>query len=127
MPNPSRAMMHRTLQFFAVLFTAVTMAASWAHLLELPNKIVLSQDDYLTVQQIYRGWALLGFILLGVLVITVALALLRRRQGIAFYFAVVAAVCIAIGLAVFLLFTLPANQATQNWTILPPQWEELRR
>ena len=36
------------------------MAAGMAHLFELPNKIHLSREDYLTVQQIYRGWALLG-------------------------------------------------------------------
>jgi hypothetical protein len=48
-------MMIRTLQFVAMLFTAVAMAAGWAHLLELPNKMTLSHDDYLTVQQIYRG------------------------------------------------------------------------
>ena len=119
--------MIRTLQFFAVLFTAVTMAAGWAHLLELPNKMALSHADYLTVQQIYRGWALLGFIVVGALVVTAALALLQRGQGIAFYFAFVAAVCIALGLTVFFLVTFPANTATQNWSVLPPQWETLRR
>jgi len=38
-----------------ILFTAVAMAAGFAHLFELPNKIHLSRKDYLTVQQIYRG------------------------------------------------------------------------
>ncbi|HEV8657074.1 MAG TPA: hypothetical protein VGS96_00470 [Thermoanaerobaculia bacterium] len=36
-----------------------------AHLFELPNKIGLSRDDYPTVQQIYRGWALAGILVLG--------------------------------------------------------------
>jgi hypothetical protein len=36
-----------------------------AHLLELLNKINLSHENYLTVQQIYHGWALLGIIIAG--------------------------------------------------------------
>ena len=46
----------------AIIFTAVAMAAAFAHLLELPNKIHMTRDDYLTVQYIYRGWALLGIV-----------------------------------------------------------------
>jgi hypothetical protein len=120
-------MMIRTLQFVAMLFTAVAMAAGWAHLLELPNKMALSHDDYLTVQQIYRGWALLGFIVVGALVTTAALTVLQRGEGAAFYLALAATLCIALSLAVFFLFTFPANKATQNWTVLPQRWEALRR
>ncbi len=45
--------------FIAILFAAL---AAMAHLLELPNKIGLSREDYFTVQAIYRGWALLGVV-----------------------------------------------------------------
>jgi hypothetical protein len=38
-------MIIKTLQFVAILCTAVAMAAGWAHLLELPNKMALSHDD----------------------------------------------------------------------------------
>ncbi|HEX6259670.1 MAG TPA: hypothetical protein VFZ51_03380 [Woeseiaceae bacterium] len=41
----------------SILFTAIAMAAGFAHLLEMPNKMHLSREDYLTVQQINRGWA----------------------------------------------------------------------
>jgi hypothetical protein len=30
-------------------------------------------------------------------------------------------------LAIFLLWTLPANQATGNWTSVPGNWDTLRR
>lgn len=119
--------MIRTVQFIAMLFTAVSMAAGWAHLLELPAKMALSHDDYLTVQQIYRGWALLGVFVVGALVATAVLTLLQRRAGAAFHLSLAATLCIALGLAAFFLFTFPANQATQNWTMLPPQWEAIRR
>ena len=119
--------MIKTLQFVAILFTAVAMAAGWAHLLELPNKMALSHDDYLTVQQIYRGWALLGFAVVGALVSTASLAVLQRGKGAAFHFTLAATLCIALSLAVFFLVTFPANKATQNWTVLPEGWEALRR
>lgn len=54
----------RTARFWSLLFAALALAPALAHLLELPNKIGLSRDDYLAVQQIYRGWALLGLLLL---------------------------------------------------------------
>jgi hypothetical protein len=115
------------LRFIAVMSTAVAMAAGFAHLLELPNKMPLSRTDYLTVQQIYRGWALLGVVVLGALLATVLVAFRVRAYPAAFYLTLCAAACIALSLIIFFLFTYPANQQTQNWTTLPENWESLRR
>jgi serine protease Do len=49
-------------------------------LLELPNKINLSREDYLTVQQIYRGWALLGVVVAGALLSTLVLAIMVGKR-----------------------------------------------
>jgi hypothetical protein len=116
-----------TLQVTAILLTAIAMAGGWAHLLELPNKIRLSRADYLTVQQIYRGWAFLGIAVVGALLSTAALAAHQFGKGRSFYLALGAAVCIALSLVVFFTVTYPANKATQNWTVLPEGWEDLRR
>jgi len=86
------------LRFLSVMLTAVAMAAGFAHLLELPNKIGLSREDYLTVQQIYRGWALLGIVVVGALVSSAVLAGLVRRTPTAFYLTAGAALCIALSL-----------------------------
>jgi len=109
------------------MLTAVAMAAAFAHLLELPNKIGLSREAYLTVQQIYRGWALLGIVVVGALVSTTALALQVRGTPAEFYLTVAAALCIALSLLVFFVFTFPTNRHTSNWTVLPENWQELRR
>jgi len=109
------------------MLTAVAMAAAFAHLLELPNKIGLSREAYLTVQQIYRGWALLGIVVVGALVSTTALALQVRGTPAEFYLTVAAALCIALSLLVFFVFTFPTNRQTSNWTVLPENWQELRR
>ena len=61
--------------FLSLLFAALALAPAMAHLLELPNKINLSREDYLNVQQIYRGWALLGFVVVGAFISTLALPL----------------------------------------------------
>ncbi|HZA97785.1 MAG TPA: hypothetical protein VE399_03345 [Gemmatimonadales bacterium] len=114
-------------RFLAVMSTAVAMAAGFAHLLELPNKMSLVRQDYLTVQQIYRGWALLGVAVVSALVTTGVVALLVRARPSEFYLTVAATLCIALSLVVFFLFTYPANQQTRNWTILPDNWEALRR
>jgi hypothetical protein len=115
------------LRFLAVMFTAIDMAAGFTHLLELPNKMPLSRADYLVVQQIYRGWALLGVVVLGALVTSGIVALQVRARPAQFYLTLAATACIALSLLLFFIFTYPANQETQNWTILPDNWESLRR
>jgi hypothetical protein len=113
-------------RFLSILFVALTLAPSGAHLLELPNKIALQADDYLTVQQIYRGWALLAFVILGAVLSTAAhvVALRLRRQP--WILAAVGLACLLAAQAVFWAFTFPANQETGNWTLLPDDWTRLR-
>lgn len=114
------------LRFISLLCTALTLAPALAHVLELPHKIHLSREDYLTVQQIYRGWALLGIVIFSALLSTLTLAIMVRRQRTAFRLTVVAFLCMAGAQVVFWIFTYPANQATDNWTVLPANWLELR-
>ncbi len=85
-----------------------------------------TRDEYLIVQQIYRGWALLGVLIFGAMKCTRALSVLVRKRRRDFALVLAAFLCIAAGLAVFFAFTFPANQATNNWTVLPDNWESLR-
>jgi Domain of unknown function (DUF1772) len=112
--------------FLSLLFVALALAPAIAHLLELPNKITLSRPDYLTVQQVYRGWALLGFVIAGALLSTLVLTMLVRRQQKTFVFALLALLCIVGAQVVFWTYTYPTNQATSNWTFLPENWQALR-
>jgi hypothetical protein len=117
----------KTLYFLSLLFAALALAPAMAHMLELPNKITLSRDAYLTVQQIYRGWALLGFVVAGALLSTLSLTIRLRKQQRAFLCSLLACLCIAGTQVVFWTYTQPANQATHNWTMLPAHWEALRQ
>lgn len=115
------------LRLVAVMLTAVAMASGLAHLLALPNKIRLGPEAYLTAQQIYRGWALLGIVIVGALGAIVLLAVKVRRDRVALALTASAGACVALSLGVFFAFTYPANQQTGQWTFLPDHWEALRR
>lgn len=119
---------HRALTFLRILalaLTALILTPSAAHLFELPGKIGLDRDAYLTVQGIYAGWALFGA---PIIAVNFALAVaLRRREPAAAAWALTAAVLIALSLAIFFGWTFPANQATANWTRMPEDWQALRQ
>jgi hypothetical protein len=120
-------MLLHILRFTSVMATAVAMAAGFAHLLELPAKMKLAPEEYLIVQQIYRGWALLGVVIIIALLSTLVVGVLTRDQPRVALLTLGAATCIALSLVVFFAFTFPANRATSNWTILPDEWAALRR
>jgi hypothetical protein len=114
-------------RFCAVLFAALALAPALAHLLEMPNKMGLSRDQYLVAQQLYRGWQYLGIVVFGALFSTLGLAMLVRRQRREFTAALIAFLCIVATQAVFWTFTYPSNVETRFWTELPHHWEALRR
>ena len=112
--------------FVALLATALAMGAALAHALELPNKIDLGKEAYFTVQQIYRGWSLLGLLLLVELVSIVSVIVLGWRCRPVRFSALAALVCLLAAQALFWTFTYPANVATDNWTRQPDNWQALR-
>jgi hypothetical protein len=113
--------------FFSLLFTAVAMAGAFAHVFEMAHKMELKADDYLIVQQIYRGWSLLGIPIFGALFSTLGLTVMARRDSRLFPLSLIAFLCIMGAQAIFWLFTYPVNQETRNWTILPESWIQLRK
>jgi hypothetical protein len=113
--------------FFSLFFTAIMMSAAFAHLLELPNKIHPSREDYLTVQQIYRGRALLGIVILCGPISTLVMSVSARKQRAVFIPSLIAFLSIVGSQILFWTYTYPANQVTNNWTFLPANWEHLRR
>jgi hypothetical protein len=113
-------------QLLALVLSALALVPAGAHLFALPNKIGLAQTDYFIVQNIYRGWALFGIVLFGALAATLVLAVLVRRQRAPFLLTIASFVCQAVTLALFFAFVYPANVATNNWTVIPDNWEALR-
>jgi hypothetical protein len=116
----------KILQFLALILAALALVPGGAHLFELPNKIALTQDQYFIVQGIYRGWALFGIVLFGALAAALALTIALPHYGAAYWLALAGVLCIAANLVIFFTFTYPANVATENWTVVPANWQDLR-
>ena len=115
------------LRFAAVLLTGLTLIAPAAHLFEMANKLVLDKSDYFIVQGIYNGWWMLGLFLPLAFLANVFLAWVLRSDRTALLLSLGAAACVLLNLAIFFVFTQPANAATQNWTVQPDDWIALRQ
>ena len=116
-----------TVFVLSVLFSVIALGGGLAHVFALPNKINMPAAEYLVAQQVYSGWAFLGIAIIGALVLSLISAISVRHDRRAFRLRLGAAICIALGLVVFFIFTYPANLATDNWTMLPDNWRELRK
>ena len=113
--------------FLALIFTALALIPGGAHLFSLPNKIGMAQEQYFIAQRAYDGWWMMAFILIPAMAINAIFAVMLRAERPAFYFALAGCICLAATLAIFFAWTYPANVATQNWTVAPAGWDELRR
>ena len=111
----------------AVLFCSLALVPSGAHALELINKMGLPPPDYMVTQNIYRGWALTGALVVFALIFTGWLSLMERGGSPAFWFALLAFLCLAGTQFVFWIFTYPMNVLTENWSKWPPDFETARR
>jgi len=116
----------RLIQFLAIMLTALALVPSGAHLAALPNKMAMAQEAYFIAQQIYAGWALFGIVLFGALAANLPHTIVLCRLGRSFGYALASFLVIAANLAIFFVWTLPTNQATNNWTVGPKNWSALR-
>lgn len=111
----------------SIFATGLALGGALAHLYALPNKMGFDRDAYFIVQAAYRGWALLGGVLLFQLLSLFALMLAARRRADGSRLCAGAALLALIGAqAAFWIFTFPANVATENWTHVPDNWRVLR-
>jgi len=113
-----------TIQLLALVSTAIALVPAAAHVLELPNKLPLPRDEYFTVQQVYRGWNRLGYVVIAALVATLWLVMIADEAARAP--ATIAFVAILATQVVFWAFTFPVNRRAHNWTAPTDDWERLR-
>ena len=95
-----------------------------AHVMELPNKLPLSREAYLTVQRVYRGWSFTGIVVVAAIIATLWFAFMA--DGAAEIPAAVAFTAILMTQVVYWGYTVPVNRRTRNWTEAPEDWERLR-
>jgi hypothetical protein len=113
--------------FVALLSTALALGAAMAHVLELPNKIALPRDHYFVVQNIYQGWNQLAFLLAVEFISMIAVIVMSQHEPPVRWSTAVALMSLIAAQLVFWRYTYTANAATNNWTIMPQNWDALRR
>ena len=111
----------------SIVAVALYLVPTGAHLFELAGKLAMSPTDYMATQRIYSGWALFGIVAVVAILLTLAHAILRRRECCVFVLSLVAFVCLLATIVVFAVFTYPVNVASRNWTVMPGQLEAARR
>lgn len=115
------------MRIFAVILTGLALIAPAAHAYEFPNKIALPKAQYFMVQQIYSGWWMVGLLLPLAVLANICNAVALKVDKPAMVLSLAAASLIIVNLIIFMVFTQPANTATQNWTFQLDNWETLRR
>ena len=115
------------LRVLAIASVALYLVPTGAHLFELVGKMAMSPSEYMSAQQIYRGWSLFGFVMLLALLSIAIHAVARRHLRGVFILSLVAEACLFATAVVFWRFTYPMNVASNNWTVMPDQFEAARR
>jgi hypothetical protein len=119
-------LMVRTVWLAAFVALGLALGGSLAHLYELPHKLRLAGEEYLVVQQIYRGWAWLAVPIGAALLSTLFLAIALRTDPARGRWALAAFAAIVGTQVIFWIWTYPVNVQTENWTVLPEHWASLR-
>ena len=66
-----------------------------------------------------------GIVLFGALAANLAHTIVLCRLGRSFGYALASFLLIAANLAIFFVWTFLTNQATNNWTVVPNNWNKL--
>jgi protein-S-isoprenylcysteine O-methyltransferase Ste14 len=116
-----------TLQFIAIVVVAIYLIPEGAHLFEMPNKLRLTPDSYMTVQQIYDGWAFFGVIIVLAVGCTLGCAIAMRRNLLAQRLSLGSCASLVGTQIIFWSFIYPMNALTRNWSEMPNHFEAARR
>jgi hypothetical protein len=135
------------LQVVTLLFVAIAMALTLAHALELPGKMRLSKDEYLTVQPIYYPGFTVGGAAEPLSLLLLIALMLATPQGLPLWLTAGAFATLAAAHAIYWLLTHPVNNfwlkdvelkglggtffavgsgrggTTGDWTALRNRWE----
>ena len=119
-------MIFETVRLLAVISVAICLIPAGAHFFELVNKMSLSTAEYITTQKIYAGWSFFGVAIIAAIVFTLTHTLMVGAKRTAFLLSLTALLCLGATQVIFWTFTYPMNAATNNWTVIPQDFEAAR-
>jgi hypothetical protein len=123
-------MTRNVLRWLGIGCTAIPLAATLAHVFELPNKMMVDGPLWLAIQQnLYRGRGpMIAPFEITAIVTAWILVLLERERRRTFAPTLLAALSLTTMLGVFFVLNAPVNAAFAQWTVatLPPDWASYR-
>lgn len=123
----------RVWRFFTLVLVALSMGASFSHVLEMPAKLRWAGPLYVAVQNeppgLYQAFGTIGAVIeVAALVATLGLACLAWGRQLAGRLSVVGAGLLVIALICWVVLIAPANSVMAAWTpeTVPPDWTRWR-
>ncbi|MCE0723579.1 MULTISPECIES: DUF1772 domain-containing protein [Legionella] len=120
----------KTLRFITIMLTALSLSAAFAHLLELPAKLTYDSALWLNLlQTLYPTFGRVsGVCEIGAVVTSLVLVVAIRNHPKAFFWTLLAALCLVVTHAIFWIWVAPVNAALVPLSpdTLPPDWTRLR-
>jgi hypothetical protein len=123
--------MVKFLRFLSLLFVTLTFGLTWCHVMEIPGKLRLRGEQWLTVQHnLYGAFGppLGSPIEVASIALTWVVFLLVPRRGPARLWTLAAAICVTAGLVEWFWLVSPMNAIIVGLTAqnLPADWTEVR-
>ncbi len=109
----------------AIILTALALAPAAAQLLGLPGRMALSDQDYVFMHYVDRGWAWAWIMAPLAFIADVVLVFMFRQRG-AFKLVSLAALFMACTFLVYAIWIYPVDHLTAQWVVLPANWMALR-
>ena len=117
----------KSMRLLAVISVALCLIPAGTHFFELANKMSLSTAEYMTTQKIYAGWSFFGVAIIAAIAFTLTHTVMVRAERTAFLLSLTALLCLGATQVIFWTFTYPMNVATNNWAVIPQDFEAVRR
>ena len=114
------------LRLARLILVILALIPEGSHLFSLISKMRLDKAAYLAAQRAYDGWALFGIVITGALLSMLGLTIVLYQKGEPYLLSLLAFLCIVASQVIFWLCIFPQNRATEQWTMLPENWETLR-
>lgn len=124
----------RPLQFFTIMFVALSMSMAFCHLLEMPVRLQYDPGLWSSVTNVAGTYRFFGppvgaILEGGAWVLAVIWAIVARKQSRAvFYLALLGALCMVLTQVAWWSFVFPVNKLMVTWTpdSLPENFAALR-
>ncbi len=120
---------HTFASFLSLLFVALTLGLTFAHVLEITGKLRLGPREWLAVQQnLYVAFGPVGGTCEVLAIAFTWLTLWQRRGSSEACYTWVAAITASVGLIAWAVIVSPMNTVLSSWTTgtIPADWTRVR-